>query len=139
MASKKKESEGIALLSVYNDEDEEDMEDVDEEEDNKEDAMDSDAIASDSAHESTPPPPSFQSQASLPTGDSTPKSDRVASLTPQQSHLSLRSPTPQPQPLPPPPPPSAPLSDAQTTRRGTLTIVDYAHDETAMSPEAEVI
>ncbi|XP_042513108.1 SAP30-binding protein-like [Macadamia integrifolia] len=130
MASKRKESEGIALLSMYNDEDE-DMDDVDEEEDNREDAINDDAVSPDSAPEATPH--NVQSQASLPTEDSTPKSDRFASLTPQQPQVLLKSPPFTSQP----PPSSAPFLDAQRTRKGTLTIVDYAHDETAMSPEAE--
>ncbi|KAJ4968143.1 hypothetical protein NE237_014844 [Protea cynaroides] len=128
MASKRKESEGIALLSMYNDEDE-DMDEVDEEVDNKEDAINSDEVASDAAPEATPQ--FLLSQASIPTEDSTPKSDRVASLTPKQPQASLKS-----SPLLPPPPPS-PLSDTLRTRKGTLAIVDYAHDETAVSPEAE--
>ncbi|KAF8409068.1 hypothetical protein HHK36_005140 [Tetracentron sinense] len=128
MASKKKESEGIALLSMYNDEDE-DMEDVDEEDeedaDEKEENLrNSDGIASDSPHEDTPP--LLQSQASLPGEDSTPKSGWVRPPTPQQPQILLSSPSLQQ--LPP---------DNQRTRRGTLAIVDYAHDETAMSPEAE--
>ncbi|XP_043693770.1 SAP30-binding protein-like [Telopea speciosissima] len=130
MASKRKESEGIALLSMYNDEDE-DMDDVDEEEDNREDAINNDAVSPDSTPEATPH--RVQSQASIPTEDSTPKSDRFASLTPQQPQILLNSPL-----LPSQTPPSsAPFSDAQRTRKGTLAIVDYAHDETAMSPEAE--
>ncbi|KAJ4955941.1 hypothetical protein NE237_012724 [Protea cynaroides] len=130
MASKRKESEGIALLSMYNDEDE-DMDDVDGAEDNRENAINNDAVASDSAPEDTPQ--QFQSQTSLPTEDSTPKSDSFASLTLQQPQVSLKSPPLVPQP----PPSSAPFSDAQRTRKGTLTIVDYAHDEATMSPEAE--
>ncbi|XP_042486701.1 SAP30-binding protein-like isoform X2 [Macadamia integrifolia] len=127
MASKRKGSEGIALLSMYNDEDE-DMDDAGEEVDNKEDTINSD---SDSAFEAIPQ--LLQSQASIPTEDSTPRSDRVVSLTPQKPQASLNSPLL----VSRPPPSSAPLLDAQSTRKGTLAIVDYAHDETAMSPEAE--
>ncbi|KAA8519641.1 hypothetical protein F0562_013914 [Nyssa sinensis] len=36
------------------------------------------------------------------------------------------------------PPPQPILLDSNKSRTGTLTIVDYCHDEVAVSPEAEV-
>ncbi|XP_010274170.1 PREDICTED: uncharacterized protein LOC104609535 isoform X2 [Nelumbo nucifera] len=124
MASKKKASEGIALLSMYNDEDE-DMEDLDEDAEEDEETRE-DMVASVSSPQTSATPP-------LPNDDFTPKSDRVAPLTPQQPQTSLPpSPLNQLPPLQP-----SPHLEGQRTRKGTLAIVDYAHDETAMSPEAE--
>ncbi|XP_058095545.1 uncharacterized protein LOC131240979 [Magnolia sinica] len=146
MASKKKEAEGIALLSMYNDEDmdpDEDDQDDDDDDDEEEDEyiQDKDAdrnepydprnedrFTSDSAPETTPPLP--QSQTPIPTNED-PTVKSPAPPTPQP-HLPLSSP-----PLPPPPLPASDTSDAPTSRTQPRGIVDYAHDETAMSPEAE--
>ncbi|XP_057969019.1 uncharacterized protein LOC131158282 isoform X2 [Malania oleifera] len=127
MASKKKESEGIALLSMYNDEDDE-MEDLDEadaeEEEYKtachreDDSNNKDSMATtDSAQENTPP---------LAIDDSTPKSNKFGPLSPSHSQPPQSSPLPQP-----------PTLELQKHRKGKVTIVDYGHDEVAMSPEAE--
>lgn len=141
MASKKKESEGIALLSMYNDEDDEmeDAEDLEDEEDGElpqqqqmqeegreddyggvrvledETVANSDRmIISDSAYNSTPP---------------------VAYDNLTSDKLQFGSSTPQ---LPPSPMLlQAGQLDNSRRRRGTLAIVDYGHDEAAMSPEAE--
>ncbi|KAF7803306.1 SAP30-binding protein [Senna tora] len=78
MASKKKQSEGIALLSMYNDEEDDEMEDAEEDQDGEQ-------------------------QEEHQEDDE----QRVVSL------------------------------DSSRSRRGTLTIVDYGHDEVAMSPEPE--
>eukprot|EP00262_Sarcandra_glabra_P021906 TRINITY_DN9444_c0_g3_i2.p1 TRINITY_DN9444_c0_g3~~TRINITY_DN9444_c0_g3_i2.p1 ORF type:complete len:451 (+),score=105.10 TRINITY_DN9444_c0_g3_i2:51-1355(+) len=138
-SAKKKEAEGIALLSMYNDEDMDVDEDEDEDEaephppveedkERSESLNESDAVPSSSAPSTTP---LFHSQTPVPDDDiGTLKSP--APLTPQPQ-LSLPSPSPS---LPPPPPVLGSL-DARTSRKGALAIVDYAHDETAMSPEAE--
>jgi len=55
----------------------------------------------------------------------------------RSSPFNLPSPAPSPPVLPPWPPPEP--ADGQRGRRGALMIVDYEHDEAAMSPEAEVI
>ncbi|XP_059669661.1 uncharacterized protein LOC132314905 isoform X1 [Cornus florida] len=141
MATGKKQSEGIALLSlssIYGDEDDE-MEDINDEykEEQQDDFMtdgndvniteddsknNSDQIVhSDSANDYTPP---------LSNEVSSPKSLNFGTSTPQNDQLSLSS----PQPLPPQ---QQLPSDSNRIRRGTLTIVDYGHDEGALSPEAE--
>lgn len=146
MASK---TEGIALLSMYNDEEEEEEEEaVDVVGGGYRDEVD--GVPKDSAAPPPPvptsdetPPPMFQSRSPLPSDE-------------EMDHETLTSPIPQtppPPPIPPsqlavpftlpsppPPPPSFSLPeplDAPWARRGALTIVDYAHDEAAMSPEPE--
>ncbi|PPS05325.1 hypothetical protein GOBAR_AA15326 [Gossypium barbadense] len=94
MASRKKESEGIALLSMYNDEDDEEMGDI--EEDSR-------------TNDNTPP---FPHQNTI--------------LSQQQQEPSVSSPQ-QPQTL----------VSSKRSGGGRLTIVDYGHDEAAMSPEPE--
>ncbi|XP_022955191.1 DNA ligase 1-like isoform X1 [Cucurbita moschata] len=140
MASKKKESEGIALLSMYNDEDDEmeDVEDVEEEEEDselqqqrqeeggdddygvrvaeEESAVNSDRmIVSESANDSTPP---------VDDENFTPDKLKFGSSTPQPPQAVVST-----SPML--------LQDNSGRRRGTLAIVDYGHDEAAMSPEAE--
>lgn len=109
MASKKKEFEGISLLAVYNDEDMDDVENEEDGDDAEEDLKNSNREVN---YEKTPP---------LLDVNSTPKS------TPQQAQVPSSSPLPPPMML-----------DSQNPGRGRLTIVDYGHDESAMSPEAEV-
>ncbi|KAL5989694.1 hypothetical protein ACLOJK_010587 [Asimina triloba] len=142
MASKKKEAEGIALLSMYNDEDmdpdEDDSENGDEVED--EFAQDKDShrniepfdtrneekFNSDSAPETTPPlaqPPT----PVLAADEATVKSPAPPTPQPQ---ITVYSPAPLQVLV------SNPL-DVPRARKLPLGIVDYAHDETAMSPEAE--
>ncbi|KAE7995863.1 hypothetical protein FH972_000628 [Carpinus fangiana] len=142
MASKKKQFEGIAMLSMYDDDDEEEegeyMEDVEEqqqleEEDEKterqeaereqqdDDYMDSrmaeqddslansgDRIGSDSAYDDMPPIAS----------ENTALHSRVMAVSPQQEAI-------------------AASESARMSGRRKLTIVDYGHDEVAMSPEPE--
>ncbi|KAM7500687.1 hypothetical protein LguiA_025101 [Lonicera macranthoides] len=107
MAEKKK-SEGIDLLSIYGDEDDdmEDMDDGDEEENRRNDAVNDNSLSN-----SSPQPVIF------------------GTSTPQQSQQgSISSPPPQQQPVP---------TDMNISRTGRLTIVDYGHDELTLSPEAE--
>lgn len=147
MASKKKESEGIALLSMYNDEDDE-MEDVEEQQEEgdtelpqqqgqeeggeedyggvrvteEESVANSDRmILSDSANDSTPP---------VADENLTPDKLKFGSSTPQPPQVLVSS---SPMLL------QAGQLDNPGRRRGTLAIVDYGHDEAAMSPEAEVL
>ncbi|KAA0057048.1 SAP30-binding protein-like [Cucumis melo var. makuwa] len=146
MASKKKQSEGIALLSMYNDEDDEmeDVEDLEEEEEDgelhpqqmqegggeedyagvrvaeEELVANSDRmIISDSANDSTPP---------VAGENLTPDKLKYGSSTPQPPHVVVSS---SPMVL------QTGQLDNSGRRRGTLAIVDYGHDEAAMSPEAE--
>ncbi|GMY37513.1 SAP30-binding protein [Fagus crenata] len=146
MASNKKQPEGIALLSMYNDEEDEDMEDLedDAEEDGEyeksaerrelegeeqyEDYRDSRmaegddlmeigdrVIGGDSANDGTPP---------IVNVDSTPDKGRFGNSTPQQ----FAAVSPQQEAV-------TALESSRRSRRGMLTIVDYGHDEGAMSPE----
>ncbi|KAL0363480.1 UNVERIFIED_CONTAM: hypothetical protein Scaly_1303200 [Sesamum calycinum] len=139
MASEKRASEGIALLSMYGDEDDE-MEDIDEEEENRHEedipAPESDAVTmkdidgvSDFGNEM----PGEQEETGL-NDNSTPNKTfnygtSSASATPQ---LSLFSPQQQQQQ-------QAVGSDSNSlqSQKNRLTIVDYGHEEGAISPEAE--
>lgn len=114
MASKKKHSEGIALLSMYNDEEDDEME-VDDEEEDARIGMEEDAAADArfAAEED-----SANRTAVLDSGKEA--ADEGAS-TPQNNNFVS-------------PPPEEP----RISRKGALTIVDYGHDEVAMSPEPEV-
>eukprot|EP00257_Ricinus_communis_P018088 XP_015576694.1 SAP30-binding protein isoform X4 [Ricinus communis] len=119
MASRKKPAEGIALLSMYADEDDEDLdhEQQQQEDDDNEyrepnetgpDAMVTDDLPSNEA---------------VLNQNLTPKDGLLRSLTTQ---VPFSSSSPQ-------------LQQQQKRRsgRGRLTIVDYAHDEVAMSPEPD--
>ncbi|XP_054800910.1 uncharacterized protein LOC129305033 isoform X2 [Prosopis cineraria] len=138
MASKKKQSEGIALLSMYNDEEDDEMEDVEENlaapgQEGERQVDDTDAraveddfvpatdrmVVSDSAALDTPP---------LTDDGMTPEKTNFRSSTPQQPSANAPV-SPQER--------RAVTSDAGRSRRGALTIVDYGHDEVAMSPEPE--
>ncbi|KAM3700542.1 hypothetical protein ACJW31_05G106500 [Castanea mollissima] len=157
MASKNKQPEGIALLSMYNDEEDEDMEDLDDEEEEEEqeeeeekenekaerreaegeeqydDYRDSGMAEGDdsmdirervigggeSANDGTPP---------IVNDDAVPDKGRFGNSTPQQPQVS-----PQRESVVP----AAASDSSRRSRRGTLTIVDYGHDEVAMSPEPE--
>lgn len=158
MASKNKQPEGIALLSMYNDEEDEDMEDLDDDEEEEEqedeeeekenekaerreaegeeqyddyrdsrmaegdDSMDNGERViggGESANDGTPPSVN---------DDAVPDKGRFGNSTPQQPQVS-----PQQESVVP-----AASDSSRRSRRGTLTIVDYGHDEVAMSPEPEV-
>ncbi|KAF7803299.1 SAP30-binding protein-like isoform X2 [Senna tora] len=137
MASKKKQSEGIALLSMYNDEEDDEMEDAEEDQDgeqqeeHQEDGRDAKIaeddlvddtdrmVVSDSATQDTPP---------ITNDGLTPEMTKFRTSTPQQPSVNaLLSPDEQ----------RVVSLDSSRSRRGTLTIVDYGHDEVAMSPEPE--
>ncbi|KAI9120938.1 hypothetical protein K1719_007971 [Acacia pycnantha] len=137
MASKKKQAEGIALLSMYNDDEDEEMEDVEENlaaarqegeqhgDDRDAQAVDDDLMpvtnsmaVSDSAAHGTP---------LLSHDGMTPEKTKFRSSTPQQPSVNAAVSQQERR---------AVSSDSRRIRRG-LTIVDYAHDEVAMSPEPE--
>ncbi|XP_021658452.2 uncharacterized protein LOC110648508 isoform X2 [Hevea brasiliensis] len=144
MASRKKQSEGIALLSMYNDEDDEDMEDLDEQQHEEHQQKQEDELLEDQndyreSNEAGPdslnnamvtdellndasPPPLNQ--------NSTPKDGLLRPLTPQQPQVSFLSSLQQQQQR-------VVNLEVKRSGRGRLTIVDYAHDEVAMSPEPD--
>lgn len=112
MSSKKKQSEGIALLSMYNDdEDEEEMEDLEEEEEeeqrhqNQEDGGNREAK-------------NLVEDSRMNGGDDAVAGDETSTWL--QPHVN-----------------SLAASGSRRRGRGRLTIVDYGHDEVAMSPEPE--
>lgn len=146
---------GIALLSMYNDEEEDD--DEQEPEANAGAGGSADAVADgESKNDGVAPPPEPAIERSSPylgprypllpdegADDKTLKSPVARSPTPppfrpfqHSSPFPLTSPSPPPPALPPPPSSFVEPVDA-LKMRGSLVIVDYAHDETAMSPEPE--
>lgn len=142
MASEKRASEGIALLSMYGDEDDEIMDDV--EENNREEDVphvaadavtveDNDAV-SEYGNENTlwqqedrglidnsTPSKSFNYGTS--SASATPQ---VALFSPQQQQQQLQQHV------------GLDLNSVQS-QRNRLTIVDYGHEEGAISPEPEVL
>lgn len=144
MASRKKQSEGIALLSMYNDEEEDDeMEDLEEggeEEGQREQAENDDYVDPRSAEDASMVDADRMVSGDSGNDDSTPPVVEDGNLspdkgfgpsTPQQPQVSSKSP---PSPRLPQQQSAASL-DSLRSRRG---IVDYGHDEAAMSPEPEV-
>ncbi|KAK8618499.1 hypothetical protein V6N13_132488 [Hibiscus sabdariffa] len=127
MASKKKESEGIALLSMYNDEDDEEMGDIEEGDDQQsqqageEEEEEQQPLEEENEHRE-----SKNMEEDSRTNDNTPPfPHQSSSLSQQQQEPSVSSPH-QHQPV-----------VSSKSSRGRLTIVDYGHDEAAMSPEPE--
>jgi hypothetical protein len=118
MASKKKQSEGIALLSMYNDNSDDDMEDAEEEEDVNRQEEQYDAAAEQAAEEDLAADTDRMTVADSGnevTGEGfTP--NRLFSPVQEQQRVELK-----------------------ISKSATLTIVDYGHDEVAMSPEPEVV
>ncbi|XP_038985636.1 uncharacterized protein LOC120103698 isoform X3 [Phoenix dactylifera] len=117
------EAGGIALLSMYNDEEEDD------------DKQEPEAHAGAGGR--------ADADGGLKNNDyKTLKSPVARSPTPPPFRLFQPS-SPFPLTSPSPPPPVAPPTsfsdpvDVQRMRRGSLVIVDYAHDENALSPEPE--
>ncbi|GAV89006.1 HCNGP domain-containing protein [Cephalotus follicularis] len=141
MASKKKQAEGIALLSMYNDEDDEELEDlleqdqhrqqqhleqvlvqqeVDEQQQQQElkenyknlpNDMEEDSRVDDDVAATTPP---------IPNQNWTPLDSRSPFFSPKQQQQQQQ------------------LSSTSRGGGGRFTIVDYGHDELAMSPEPEL-
>ncbi|CAL5362877.1 unnamed protein product [Camellia sinensis] len=129
MAARRGESEGINLISSTYSDDDDEMEDMEHLEPPNDDANDnkdlnneddsknntSEERVVDSANDDTPP---------LSNDDSTPKpTTNSRPLTPYLSS--------------PPPPQQLVLMESSRTVMHRLTIVDYGHDEVALSPEAE--
>ncbi|RDX65526.1 SAP30-binding protein, partial [Mucuna pruriens] len=124
MTSKKKHSEGIALLSMYNDDGDDEMEDVEEEEGDAEMRTEEDAVG-DARYareeDFTDRTAVVDSGNEVADEGFTPvEKNRFGASTPQMNTL-----------VSPPP------EQARIGRKGALTIVDYGHDEVAMSPEPE--
>lgn len=109
MASRKKESEGIASLSIYFDEDDEEMGDI-EEDDHQQDQQ-GDEEKRQPLKEENEYRESNNMEKDSRNNDNAPPFPRQTNSSPQQH---------------------------QRRGRGRLTIVDYGHDETALSPEPEV-
>ncbi|XP_019226420.1 PREDICTED: SAP30-binding protein [Nicotiana attenuata] len=147
--SQKKESEGIALLSIYGDDEDDEMEDMEERQEEEEEEarreeyklesenMDSELlqddnnnriVGSDSGRSSTPSPLIQQLQQQQQYVETlTVSSLGVIGSTTTTPFMSVASPNnPQPMDL-----------NVNVSRRGRLTIVDYGHDEVNMSPETE--
>ncbi|KAK6932692.1 SAP30-binding protein, partial [Dillenia turbinata] len=123
MASKKKQPEGIALLSMYNDgEDDEEMEDIADKEDEQEQQEQPQHQQQDSSNVNEDDTNKIDAFDSAPPADTT---SRVVEDDANLKISSLRPPTP-----------SSSITNRQS-RKGSLTIVDYGHDETAVSPEAD--
>ncbi|KAL2346678.1 hypothetical protein Fmac_000678 [Flemingia macrophylla] len=115
MASKKKHSEGIALLSMYNDEEDDEMEDVEEEEEDDDAGMHMEEDASRDARFPA------EEDAADKTGVVHFHNETVEEGSTLAEKIRVSPPSEQP----------------RIGRRGALTIVDYGHDEVAMSPEPE--
>ncbi|KAK8664653.1 hypothetical protein V6N13_084431 [Hibiscus sabdariffa] len=129
MASRKKESEGIALLSMYNDEDDEEMGDIEEGEHQQNQQT---GEQEEEEEERQPLEEEDEYRESINnmeedsrTNDNTlPFPHQSSSLSQQQQEPSVSS----PQQL---------VVSSKRSRGGRLTIVDYGHDEAAISPEPE--
>ncbi|KAK2992557.1 hypothetical protein RJ640_010439 [Escallonia rubra] len=121
MAPEKKKSEGIALLSIYGDEDDEDMD--------EDDINDPDPLPD--PQPETEPGSSEHHHIHVDPADNTTEQQQQEeeedgihfATTPALSNDNLT--------------PHSDSNVAVITRKARLTIVDYAHDELALSPEAE--
>lgn len=120
MASRKKESEGIALLSMYSDEDDEDMEDI-KEDDHQQNQQ------GEEKQEQPPEDGNEYRESHNVMGEDSRTSENSPSFPHQTSTPSQRQPQQHQQ-----------LFSSKRSGRRRLTIVDYGHDEAAMSPEPEV-
>ncbi|CAL1410412.1 unnamed protein product [Linum trigynum] len=143
MASRRKEAEGIALLSVYSDEDDEEMEEPGEQGDGEEaemlrqqqqeqqlggsDYKESNYMEEDSAQDGMVTD-DYENGAIPPAGEQNAYSKEVVQQL-QQVQVSFSSSTRQVQ--------DGRAVSSKRSGRGSLTIVDYGHDEIAMSPEPE--
>ncbi|KAJ6724886.1 TRANSCRIPTIONAL REGULATOR PROTEIN HCNGP [Salix viminalis] len=126
MASRKKHLEGIALLSMYNDDEEDDdeeMEDLDHQP-NQPNDMEQDTLHDDNAMLTEEFQNTEEAEAPTASRNSTPEGSLLRPLTPLQQQqqggaINLET------------------KRSSSSRRGRLAIVDYGHDEVAMSPEPE--
>ncbi|KAJ6416730.1 hypothetical protein OIU84_002577 [Salix udensis] len=127
MASRKKHLEGIALLSMYNDDEEDDdeeMEDLDHQP-NQPNDMEQDTLHDDNAMLTEELQNTEEAEAPTASRNSTPEGSLLRPLTPLQQQqqggaINLET-----------------KRSSSSRRRGRLAIVDYGHDEVAMSPEPE--
>lgn len=142
--SQKKESEGIALLSIYGDDEDDEMEERQEEEEARQEEFKPESenmnsellqddynnriVGSDAGRNSTPSPLIQQLQQQRQYVETlTVSSSGVIGSTTSTPLMSIASPNnTQPMDL-----------NVNVSRRGRLTIVDYGHDEVNMSPEPE--
>lgn len=143
--SQKKESEGIALLSIYGDDEDDEMEERQEEEEARQEEFKPESenmnsellqddynnriVGSDAGRNSTPSPLIQQLQQQRQYVETlTVSSSGVIGSTTSTPLMSIASPNnTQPMDL-----------NVNVSRRGRLTIVDYGHDEVNMSPEPEL-
>ncbi|CAK7350402.1 unnamed protein product [Dovyalis caffra] len=125
MASRKKQLEGIALLSVYNDdeEDDEEMEDLNNQQPTHQLDQSND-MEEDSLNDDTAMVTEEEAEAATNSRNSTPQGGLLRPLTPQQQQQQQQG-------------GGVRLETKRSSRRGRFAIVDYGHDEVAMSPEPE--
>ncbi|KAJ6886045.1 SAP30-binding protein-like isoform X2 [Populus alba x Populus x berolinensis] len=131
MASRKKHLEGISLLSMYNDDEEDDDEEDDDEEmedlehqPNQSNDMEQDTLQEDNAMLTKEFQNTEEVEAAIASRNSTPEGSLLRPLTPLQQQLQQGG--------------AINLeTKSSSSRRGRLAIVDYGHDEVAMSPEPE--
>ncbi|XP_048131906.1 SAP30-binding protein isoform X2 [Rhodamnia argentea] len=135
MAAKKKESEGIMLLSVYNDEDDE-MEDAEDDNAEQRQRPEPGEVAEEERRservEDDPREASDREDGARVGSERMAASDSGHESTPQ---LTAESPTPIQRVQPPQE--EVAVSVEVRRRNEMLCIVDYGHDEVVMSPEAE--
>ncbi|KAK8524541.1 hypothetical protein V6N13_015561 [Hibiscus sabdariffa] len=130
MASRKKESEGIALLSMYNDEDDEEMGVIDE----GEHQQNQQAGEQEEEEERQPLEEEDEYRESI---NNMEEDSRTNDNTPPFPHQSSSLSQQQPEPSVSSPQRHRLVVSSKRSRGGRLTIVDYGHDEAAMSPEPE--
>ncbi|KAJ6728464.1 TRANSCRIPTIONAL REGULATOR PROTEIN HCNGP [Salix koriyanagi] len=128
MASRKKHLEGIALLSMYNDDEEDDDEEMEDHDHqpNQSNDMEQDTLHDDNAMLTEELQNTEEAEAPTASRNSTPEGSLLRPLTPLQQQqqqggaINLEA-----------------KRSSSSSRRGRLAIVDYGHDEVAMSPEPE--
>lgn len=141
MASKKKESEGIALLSMYGDEDDDMEEDIDTDDNNGR----NDAVPQENKEQSevgANETVNMEEDEAEALNNSNNISYNYGSNVDQVVIMDSANDNTTPVPIDnstPPPPLAQQVTGVEPSRgrKGTLTIVDYGHDEAALSPEAE--
>ncbi|KAB5534127.1 hypothetical protein DKX38_017213 [Salix brachista] len=122
MASRKKHLEGIALLSMYNDDEEDDdeeMEDLDHQP-NQSNDMEQDTLHDDNAMLTEELQNTEEAEAPTASRNSTPEGSLLRPLTPLQQQQQQGGAI------------NLETKRSSSSRRGRLAIVDYGHDEVAM-------
>ncbi|XVF40311.1 hypothetical protein PTKIN_Ptkin01aG0103300 [Pterospermum kingtungense] len=125
MGSRKKESEGIASLSIYFDEDDEEMGEIEED-----DHPQNQQVEQEEGEKGQPPEEENEYRESNNNNNREEDSSNNGNTPPFPHETSTSS---QQQPYPS----NSSPQRHQGRGRGRLTIVDYGHDEAAMSPEPE--